>query len=290
MKFGVMFANVGPMAFAEGAVGIAQAAEAAGIESLWTVEHTVVPAGYQSAYPYSDSGRMPGPEDSPIPDPLIWMAYVAGATQTIRLATGILILPQRNPVTLAKEVATLDQLSGGRVELGVGVGWLEEEFDAIGIPFSERGKRTDDHIEALRALWSQSPATHHGDFSSFTDVYSRPAPAQDRIPIHIGGHSKPAARRAGRLGDGFFPGSGSHEELAELIGVMRRTAEEAGRDPDAIEVTSGGNGALGSGALEEIEKLAALGVSRVIIPPLAFDVEGQRTAFAQYGEDVIARC
>ena len=126
MKFGVMFANVGPMAFAEGAIGIAQAAEAAGVESLWTVEHTVVPAGYQSAYPYSDSGRMPGPEDSPIPDPLIWLTFVAGATSTIRLATGILILPQRNPVVLAKEVATLDQLSGGRVELGVGVGWLEE--------------------------------------------------------------------------------------------------------------------------------------------------------------------
>ena len=157
MKFGVMFANVGPMGSAEGAIGIAQGAEAAGIESLWTVEHTVVPAGYQSAYPYSDSGRMPGPEDSPIPDPLIWLTFVAGATSTIRLATGILILPQRNPVVLAKEIATLDQLSGGRVELGVGVGWLEEEFDAIGVPFRERGKRTDDHIEALRALWIAEP-------------------------------------------------------------------------------------------------------------------------------------
>ena len=290
MKFGVMFANVGPMAFAEGAIGIAQAAEDAGIESLWTVEHTVVPAGYQSAYPYSDTGRMPGPEDSPIPDPLIWMAYVAAATSTIRLATGILILPQRNPVTLAKEVATLDQLSGGRVELGVGVGWLEEEFDAIGVPFRERGKRTDEHIEALRALWSQSPATHQGDYSSFTDVYSRPAPAQSTVPIVIGGHSKPAARRAGRLGDGFFPGRGAHEDLAELIDVMRQAATEAGRNPDDIEITSGGKGALGSGALEEIKQLADLGVSRVIIPPLAFDVEGQRTAFAKYAEDVISRC
>jgi probable F420-dependent oxidoreductase len=179
MKFGVMFANVGPMAFAEGAVGIAQAAEAAGVESLWTVEHTVVPAGYQSAYPYSDSGRMPGPEDSPIPDPLIWLTFVAGATSTIRLATGILILPQRNPVVLAKEVATLDQLSGGRVELGVGVGWLEEEFDAIGVPFRERGKRTDDHIEALRSLWSQSPATYHGDFTAAPTCTRAPLPCRN---------------------------------------------------------------------------------------------------------------
>ena len=290
MKFGVMFANVGPMAFSEGAIGIAQAAEEAGIESLWTVEHTVVPAGYESAYPYSDTGKMPGPDDSPIPDPLIWLAYVAAATSTIRLATGILILPQRNPVTLAKEVATLDVLSGGRVDLGIGVGWLEEEFDAIGVPFADRGRITDEHVTALRALWTQSPASHDGTWSSFKDVFSEPSPRQGSIPIHIGGHSKPAARRAGRLGDGFFPGRGSHEDLGPLLDEMRKAAVEAGRDPDAIEVTSGGNGALGSGALDEIKRLEDLGVRRVIIPPLAFDVDGQRTAFARYADEVISRC
>jgi alkanesulfonate monooxygenase SsuD/methylene tetrahydromethanopterin reductase-like flavin-dependent oxidoreductase (luciferase family) len=156
VRFGIMFANVGPMAHAEGAVAIAQSAEAAGFESLWTVEHTVVPAGYQSAYPYSDSGRMPGPEDSDIPDPLIWLSFVAGATSTIRLGTGILILPQRNPVTLAKEVATLDRLSKGRVELGVGVGWLAEEFEAIGVPFKERGKPT-----TARTAASPTPSADH---------------------------------------------------------------------------------------------------------------------------------
>jgi probable F420-dependent oxidoreductase len=289
MKFGVMFANVGPMAYPEGAVAIAQAAEAGGFESLWTVEHTVVPAGYQSAYPYSDSGRMPGPEDSDIPDPLIWLAYVAASTSTIRLGTGILILPQRNPVILAKEVATLDRMSGGRVELGIGVGWLEEEFDALGIPFADRGARTDDHIAALRALWTQDQASHHGTHSSFSGAISRPQPTQARIPIVVGGHSKAAARRAGRLGDGFFPGRGSHEDLAALLEVMRATAVEHGRDPDAIEITAGGNGALGSKALDEVKALADLGVSRVIVPPLAFDPEGQRAAFAKYGEDVIAR-
>jgi len=289
MKFGVMFANVGPMGTAEGAAGIGQAAEEGGIESLWTVEHVVVPAGYQSTYPYSDTGRMPGGEDSPIPDPLIWLAFVAAATKTIRLGTGILILPERNPVVLAKQVATLDSLSGGRVELGIGVGWLEEEFDAIGVPFADRGKRTDDYVAALRALWTQAPASHQSEFTSFTDVYSRPAPTQADLPIVVGGHSKVAARRAGRLGNGFFPGKGSHEELAELIDIVRATAIEHGRDPDAIEITTGGNGALGSGALDEVKALADLGVSRVIIPPLAFDVEGQRVAFAKYGEDVISK-
>lgn len=289
MRFGVMFANVGPMAYAEGAIAIAQAAEAGGLESLWTVEHTIVPAGYQSTYPYSPSGKMPGPEDSDIPDPLIWLSFVASATSTIRLGTGILILPQRNPITLAKEVATLDRLSGGRVELGIGVGWLEEEFDAIGVPFADRGKRTDDHIAALRALWTQPEASHQSEYSSFSRAISRPQPTQANIPIVVGGHSKAAARRAGRLGDGFFPGKGGHEELAELIGIMRATATEHGRDPDAIEITAGGNGAVGSGALDEVKKLADLGVSRVIIPPLAFDPEGQREAFAKYGDEVIAR-
>ena len=290
MKFGVMFANTGPMAHAEGAVAIAQAAEAGGIESLWAVEHTIVPAGYQSTYPYSPTGRMPGPEDSDIPDPLIWLTFVAAHTSTIRLATGILILPQRNPIVLAKEVATLDRLSGGRVELGIGVGWLEEEFDALGVPFADRGRRTDDYIAALRALWTQPEATHHGEFASFAGAISRPQPTQSTIPIVVGGHSKAAARRAGRLGDGFFPAGASHDELAVLLDVMRATAVEHGRDPDAVEVTTGGDGALGSKALDEVKALADMGVSRVIVPPLAFDPEGQRTAFAKYGEDVIARC
>jgi len=277
------------MAYAEGAVALAQAAEAGGFESLWTVEHTIVPAGYQSPYPYSPTGKMPGPEDSDIPDPLIWLTYVAASTSTIRLGTGILILPQRNPIVLAKEVATLDRLSGGRVELGVGVGWLEEEFDALGISFADRGARTDDHIAALRALWTQDAASHHGTHSSFDGAISRPRPTQGSVPIVVGGHSKVAARRAGRLGDGFFPGRGSHDALAELIAVMKATAVEHGRDPDAIEISAGGNGALGRKALDEVKALGDLGVSRVIVPPLAYDPEGQRTAFAKYGEDVIAR-
>jgi probable F420-dependent oxidoreductase len=289
MKFGIAFANIGPMAYPEGAAHLGQVAEAAGFESLWTVEHVIVPAGYQSSYPYSDTGRMPGPEDSDIPDPLIWLTFVAAHTSTIRLGTGILILPQRNPIVLAKEIATLDRLSGGRMELGVGVGWLKEEFDALGIPFEERGRRTDDHVAALRALWTEEQAAHDGPFTSFEGAISRPRPTQAAIPITIGGHSAAAARRAGRLGDGFFPGRGTHDELAELIDVMRTSATEHGRDPDAIVITAGGNGAIGSGALDEVKALADLGVERVIIPPLAFDPEGQREAFGRYGDEVISR-
>ncbi len=198
MKFGIVFANTGPFVDPEGAVGLARAAEAAGFESLWTVEHTVVPAGYESTYPYDRSGRMPGSDDAPIPDPLVWLAFLASATTTINLATGILIQPQRNPVVLAKEVATLDHLSGGRVQLGVGVGWLEEEFDAIGIPFTERGRRTDDGIAAMRALWSQDQATYEGEFTSFTRLHLPAPPGRwHRARAHRRPHAR--WRRGGRV-------------------------------------------------------------------------------------------
>lgn len=205
MKFAIAFSNTGPFSNPDKAIVMAQAAEAAGFESLWTVEHVVVPSNYDSPYPYDASGKMPGGEESPIPDPLIWLSFVAAATQTIKLATGILILPQRNPVVLAKEIATLDHLSKGRMLLGVGVGWLEEEFNAIGVPFADRGKRNDDYIAAMRALWTQEKASHHSEYTNFDECIMRPQPVNGMIPIHIGGHTDIAARRAGRLGDGFFP-------------------------------------------------------------------------------------
>jgi len=288
MKFSIAFANVGPFAAVEGATRFALAAEATGFESLWTVEHVVVPAGYESEYPYDRSGKMPGSEDAPIPDPLIWLAFVAAATTTIRLGTGIVILPQRNPVVFAKEVATLDVMSGGRVELGVGVGWLAEEFDAIGVPFRERGARTDDHIEAMRALWTQDRASYSGRFTAFTDCIQRPQPANGSVPIHIGGHSDAAAKRAGRLGDGFFPNKGSHDELARLIDLMRATAADAGRDASAIEITTGSAGIFGEDPIGEVHRLEDLGVSRCVIPSV-LHMKHPETSLARFGDAVIAK-
>ena len=287
MKFGIAFANTGPFAQPAGAVELAQAAEAAGFESLWTVEHVVVPSNYESAYPYDPSGKMPGGEESIIPDPLIWLSFVASATSRIKLATGILILPQRNPVVLAKELATLDHLSAGRMLLGIGVGWLEEEFDAIGVPFAGRGRRTDDYVAAMRALWSEPKASHHSDFVDFDECIMRPQPAA-AIPVHIGGHTDIAARRAGRLGDGFFPGKGSHEELSRSFEIARETARLNGRDPDAIEMTTGGNGAIGERALDEVKALADIGTARVILPAFLF-YRNTADALARYGDEVIGR-
>ena len=286
MKFAIAFANTGPFCEPEAAVRFARAAEAAGFESLWTVEHVVVPANYESPYPYSESGKMPGRDDFPIPDPLVWLSYLASATTTIRLATGILILAQRQPVVVAKEIATLDYLSGGRVELGVGVGWLREEFDALGVSFEDRGRRTDEYIGALRTLWSEKEASFEGEYCSFSKCISEPKPLRGTVPIHVGGHSEMAARRAGRLGDGFFPVEGDHDSLRHLFDVARTSAQQHGRNPDDLVFTTSGRLAFGERALEEVQQLRELGVQRVIVPAFLF-FKDTDAALARYGDDVI---
>lgn len=259
MKFGLRYCNTGRYVDPAAAVELVQAGEEAGFESAWTIEHTVVPANYASAYPYSPDGKMAGGvDDLPLPDPLIWMAFVASATSTIRLGTAILILPQHNPVITAKQVATLDHLSGGRIELGIGVGWMREEFDAIGASFDDRGARTDEYVAVMRELWTAERPTFHGRFVDFDDTYCRPQPAQGSVPIIIGGDSEVAARRAGRLGDGYFPARGAP---ADLFALARRTAAEHGRDPEALQFT-----AAMPDDPDDLPALARLGVTRVAVP------------------------
>ena len=289
MDFGIMFANAGVFATAPGAAVMAASAEASGFESVWTVEHVIVPDGYESEYPYDPSGKMPGGEALAIPDPLIWLTWVASRTTTLNVGTGILILPQRNPLILAKECASLDALSGGRLRLGVGSGWLKEEFDAIGVPFAGRGRRNEEYIAAMRALWDEDRADFSGEFVQFAKAISLPKPAHGRIPIIVGGHSDIAAERAGRIGDGFFPGKGDKDRLTELFAIMTVAAEKAGRDPASIEITAGGGAAFAPDPVEALGELAALGVSRVVIPPLSFDPAALPDKLAEFGESVIAK-
>lgn len=270
MKLGLATANTLPFTDPQLAQELAQGAERAGFESIWTVEHVVWPRQYDSAYPYHPSGKMPGQPSIPIPDPLIWLTWVGAATTTLRLGTGVLILPQRNPLVLAKELSTIDQLTGGRLELGVGVGWLEEEFAALGIPFNQRGARTDEFIQAMRALWSQDSASFTGTHTSFSDVASNPKPVTGRIPITIGGHSEAAAKRAARSGDGFFPGPGNLELLTASIDALHRHAEAAGRDPSTIDVSAAYPGRLFEDPGRAIESLRGLGVDRLMVH--AFEV------------------
>jgi probable F420-dependent oxidoreductase len=174
VKLGLFSANISEHSSGPEAVATAQLAEGLGLESLWTGEHIVIPAHFDTPYPYDSSGKMPGAGGVDMPDPLVWLAYVAAATRTIKLATGVTVLPLRDPMVAAKQIATLDVLSGGRFILGIGVGWLAEEFAALGVPFNDRGRRTDAYLEAMRALWTQDEAAVSNSFVAFDGAISRP--------------------------------------------------------------------------------------------------------------------
>lgn len=219
----------------------AQHVEACGFDGIVVVEHAVVTNGYDPTYPYTADGRMELPVDCPIPDPIELLTFLAALTDRVELATGVLVLPNHHPVVLAKRVATLDVLSRGRVRLAVGVGWMAEEILACGVDFDSRGRRAEEQIEVLRALWADtgtSGASHHGEFFDFDAAVSMPKPLRPTgVPIHIGGHSRIAARRAGRLADGLQPIGVDAASLTTLLDMMRSEASQCGRDPDALEVT-----------------------------------------------------
>lgn len=256
----------------------ARHAESCGFESIYTVEHVVVPGTYAEAYPYSATGRMPLAVDCPIPDPLDLLAFLAARTERIRLGTGVVVGPHHHPLVFAKRLATIDVLSGGRMLLGVGVGWMREELESTGVEFSTRGRRLDELLVALRTLWALPPysegapgASFRGDFFSFDDVWSEPRPVRPSgVPIHIGGHSEAAARRCGRIGDGFHPLGLDDDLLAQRWALVRRTAEAAGRDPGAIELSVtvplvGFDGSV-------VERAAGLGVHRIVVSSATADL------------------
>src|SRR5271163_3857134 len=238
LKFGVVApVAAGITADPRWMTAFARHLEACGFESIVVVEHTVLATRYDSVYPYDPSGRVGVAADCPIPDPLDLLAFLAGHTSRLGLATGVLVLPNHHPVVLAKRAATVDALSGGRLRLCVGVGWLKEELEACGVEFDSRGKRADEQLAVLRALWADKPqgASYHGEFFGFDDVMCYPKPvARERLPIHIGGHSRAAARRAGRFGDGFQPLGVTGPQLAALLALMREEAAATGRDPGAL--------------------------------------------------------
>lgn len=241
-------------------------AEQCGFESLVVVEHTLVVSDTMSTYPYARSGKMPLADDCNIPDPLDLLTFLAAKTERIVLATGVLIISNHHPVDLAKRVATLDALSGGRVRLCVGLGWMQEEIEACGVDFTTRGRRADEAIDVMRILWSDSGpegASFDGEFFSFEHAHSFPKPRQPRVPIHIGGHSDAAARRAGRRGDGLQPLGLDPSKFAEASALMRRCAEEAGRDPDVLELTV--SGLLSRTNDDAVRNAQESGVDRMIL-------------------------
>ena len=267
------------------AVHLARTAEQAGFSTLWAPEHIVVPVSYEPQYGFSSDGKIQI-ADEPFPDPLVWLTYVSAVTTRIRLGTGVLILPEHNAVELAKRTATIASLSGGRLILGVGAGWCREEYDALGIDFDSRGARMDESIHVLREIWSHDEASFSGEHYRFAPVRALPKPPGRRVPIHVGGDSRVAARRAGRLGDGFFPAMWPTErvkrELPGLLAQMRASAIEAGRDPETIEVTSGG-----ARTAEEARWYADQGVHQLTVTVRARDDKGIYEELMTFGETVI---
>jgi probable F420-dependent oxidoreductase len=287
MKWGIAFSST---AFPEPdrAVAMAQAAENAGFESLWCPEHVVVAVG-DSVTPYraSADGRMDRLwRRGGVPDPLIWLAFVASHTTRINLGTNVVILPEHQPVVFAKSAATLDALSGGRLLLGIGVGELPEEYAAVDMPFSNRGRRMDESIEAMRILWSEEVSTYAGTYVRYQNVRCDPSPVHGTIPLHIGGTSPAALRRAARYGDGYFPWVDASQDLqqtlSETITSVRRQAEEFGRDPAAIEMTGGG-----ARTVAAAEQFAALGIDRLVIAVRAKDAGAVTDELLTFGQQVI---
>jgi probable F420-dependent oxidoreductase len=238
------------------------AAEGAGFATLWAGEHVVMVDEPASRYPYADDGRIAVPADADWLDPMIGLSFAAAATSRIGLATGVLLLAEHNPVIVAKQAASLDVLSGGRLTLGIGVGWSREEFDALGVPFERRGARATEYAAAMRAVWREDVATFEGEFARFRDIRVNPKPVRGRVPIVLGGNSDVALGRAASWGDGWYGFSlAGVDAVRERVGVLHARAREAGRDPRALEVAV----AVTEVTPADVAALADAGVTQVVV-------------------------
>jgi probable F420-dependent oxidoreductase len=240
MKVSFFCIGIGNGATADAIREIATNAERLGFWGIWAPEHVVLFDRQSSKYPYDPEGQLPLPKDIDFNDPFIGLTYAAAVTSRIRLATGICLVPERNPVFLAKEVATLDRLSGGRVALGVGIGWSAEEFSAAGVPFERRAKRTREYIELMRRLWSEDKATYSGEFVKVENVRSFPKPISGaKVPVLFGGESEAALKRVASYGTGWFGLGLTPEEVGIKVKQLHQFARVNNRDPGELEIIVG---------------------------------------------------
>ena len=237
MSLGLFLPVSGRAAGTEAIVEAAIAAEASGFGAVWSGERAVQPTQVGSTYPYGEGAGYPLPFDSPFLDALTTLAFVAGRTSAITVGVSVSVLPLHHPLQLARVASTLGLLSGGRFVLGVGVGWMQEEFAALGVSFKDRGRMSDQHLEVVRRLWKERTVAHDGQYYPFTDVGFEP---KYPVPIWVGGEGKAARRRAGYFGDSWFPQFVriTPKRLAELHQEVRVFADQAGRDPDAVRLAA----------------------------------------------------
>jgi probable F420-dependent oxidoreductase len=238
MKLGVIVALGQDAARPEFLDVLGAALEERGVESLWVPEHVVLFDAHRSAYPYTEDGTMPIPSDLGLLDPFVALTYLAARTSTLRLATGICLIGQRNPVYTAKQVADLDVLSRGRVEFGVGLGWLREEYEAVGVPWRGRGARVDEYLRVMRTLWDDEVSAYDGDLYELRECRMYPKPVQaPHPPVHVGGESEAAMRRVARLGDGWFGMNHGVDSAKGSLARLDRALAEAGRDRASVSVS-----------------------------------------------------
>ena len=282
MKIGLIPVNVG-VANAEQMVGLAQLAEGAGFESVWTFEHVIVPLDYKSKYPYSPTGKMGAAPETNFIDPLIALTAIATQTKQLRLGTGVNILSQTSPLLLAKQAASLDLVSNGRFMLGVGIGWLQEEFVAMGTPFERRGARFDDYVVAMKKVWSGNVVEHDSAFLNWHGFKSYPVPVQKPLPVIIGGAKGKIFERIAKVGDGWFAPIAEPVELGKALAELKSVCKKVGRNYNDIEITTMWAPQAG---LDSLKQLADLGVVRVTTFADPSDPLG---SVKRIGDEVIAK-
>jgi probable F420-dependent oxidoreductase len=308
VELGIILPNSGALAHAEAMLAIAERAEALGFAALWTSDHLVLPVESSTYYPY-----MPGRQVRPdarhaFVDPLIALAGIATRTRRIRLGVSVYLAALRHPIVAAKLVASLDQLSGGRVLLGIGAGWIPEEYETLGIEFAERGRVLDEHIECMRKLWAEPSPRHRGDRYAFDNIGFEPKPVANTVPIWIGGNSAPARRRAARAGDGWHVIDVALPELERGIAALSDECRSCGRDPAELTVSMRAQVAITESPLSEgeriapllgplpevvaaLERMRELGVGHVALWPAGFDLDlaTYLTRMEQIAREIVPR-
>lgn len=289
MKIGAFVPLATPNANATFLRALGPALEERGFESVWLPEHVVLFDDYASEYPYAPDGKFPGGGDTGLLEPFTALTYLAAVTDTLRLGTGICLIPQRNPVYTAKVVADLDVISGGRVDFGVGIGWLREEFDVLEVPFERRGARADDYIAVMTSLWTDDVSSHDGDVYTLPECRFYPKPAQQpHPPIHVGGESDAAMARAARVGQGWYGFNRLPDQVPEALERLDRALAEGGRsraDDDFTVTVCPYFNPVDRAAVERYEEL---GVDRLVVVALAFDVDGLRTQLDTLAAELFA--
>ncbi len=270
MKVGLFVPLVSPLCDRDFVAALGPAAEERGFDSLWAAEHLVLFDDYSSEYPYSPDGKIPAGGEVGIIEPFACLSFLAAITSRIRLGTGVLLVPQRNPVYTAKEAAAVDLLSGGRLDLGVGIGWLENEFEAAGVPFARRGKRTREYIEVIKKLWCEDPSSHDGEFYQLAECRHYPKPLQTpHPPIVFGGETDAALRRTADLGQGWYGYDHEPATAAERITKLTGLLAERGRSRQDIEISI--SPYMRQTGAREVEAFAEAGVDQLILYVLAGD-------------------